>query len=178
MIKAVEQLSDLWKDRLGGKGFSVGVGINTGNAFVGNIGTPRKLKFGAIGNSVNLASRVQGVTKHFGCPFLVTHNTWKQLDSQFLGRRIGSVSLVNIPDPVDLYQVFSGHDPEKLNMCQNYELALAHFENQEFSEASAIAGQILNHHRDDRPSIILLQRAIGCLIDPDSFSKTIVITGK
>jgi hypothetical protein len=63
-------------------------------------------------------------------------------------------------------------------MCQNYELALAHFENQEFSEASAIAGQILNHHRDDRPSIILLQRAIGCLIDPDSFSKTIVITGK
>ena len=178
MIKAVEQLSDLWMDRLGGKGFSVGVGINTGNAFVGNIGTPRKLKFGAIGNSVNLASRVQGVTKHFGCPFLVTHHTWEQLDGKFLGRRIGSVSLVNIPAPVDLYQVFSDHDPEKLIMCQNYELALAHFENQEFSEAAAIAGQILNHHRDDRPSIILLQRAIGCLIDPDSFSKTIVITGK
>lgn len=178
MIQEIEQLSEIWKERLGGTGFSVGVGINTGKAFVGNIGTPRKLKFGAIGNSVNLASRVQGVTKYFQCPFLVTHHTWLQLHGQFLGRRIGSVSLVNIPEPVDLHQVFPSRDPDKVQLCSLYEKALAFFEGRQFSEAAAIAGQILNTHRDDRPSIILLQRAIGCLIDPGSFSKSVIIQGK
>lgn len=178
MIDAIEQLSDVWLERFGGQRFHVGVGINTGNAFVGNIGTPRKFKFGAIGNSVNLASRVQGVTKYFQCPFLVTHNTWKKLDAQFMGRRIGAVSMVNIPHPVDLYQLFREGNKEIEKFCADYETALLHYENQEFRESARLAGEILADHRDDRPTIILLQRAIDCLVDPDNFSKAVVLKGK
>jgi adenylate cyclase len=178
MIHAIDQLSEVWLDRFGGIGFSVGIGVNTGNAFVGNIGTPRKLKFGAIGSSINLASRVQGVTKYFQCPFLVTHQTWRQLNGQFPGRRIGLVSLVNIPEPVDLYQVFPESQTEMRAFCQEYEKALEHFERMEFREAVALAGQLLNRFRDDRPTIILMQRAISCIIDPAVFSKAIVISAK
>ena len=178
MIDAIEQLADLWQEQFGGQRFAVGVGINTGNAFVGNIGTPRKLKFGAIGNSVNLASRVQGVTKYFQCPFLVTHNTWTKLNGEFVGRRIGAVTMVNIPQPVELYQVFRHGNPELEKFCADYETALLHYENKEYRESARLAGQILGLHRDDRPTIMLMQRAIDCLVDPDNYSRAVILKGK
>lgn len=177
MTHIIRSLSEQWKDRLGME-FQVGIGINTGNAFLGNIGTSRKMKFGAIGNSVNLASRVQGATKYFKCPFLVTQSTWKQLGNQFLGRRIGQIGLVNIPTPVEIYQVFESDSNELSQLCLDYETALIHLEQSEFQEAARLAGKILGRFRDDRPSLILMQRAVNAMIDPSQFAVTHVLAEK
>lgn len=177
MTHIIRSLSEQWKERLGME-FQVGIGINTGNAFLGNIGTSRKMKFGAIGNSVNLASRVQGATKYFKCPFLVTQSTWKQLGNQFLGRRIGQIGLLNIPSPVELYQVFESDSDQLSQLCLDYETALLHLERSEFQEAARISGKILGRFRDDRPSLILMQRAVNAMIDPSAFSVTHYLTEK
>jgi adenylate cyclase len=56
----------------GGAPIQIGIGIHSGPAIVGSIGSPRRLEFTAIGNTVNIASRMQGLTKTTGKPLLVT----------------------------------------------------------------------------------------------------------
>ena len=60
-----------------GEPLNVGIGINSGAAQVGNIGSSLKFKYGALGNTVNLASRVQGATKHLKSRLLITGATRK-----------------------------------------------------------------------------------------------------
>jgi adenylate cyclase len=62
-------------DELAAKGrapIQIGIGIHSGPAIVGSVGSPQRLEFTAIGNTVNVASRVQGLTKTVGRPLLVT----------------------------------------------------------------------------------------------------------
>ena len=64
-----------------------------------------KFKYGPLGNTVNLGSRVQGLTKYLKRPLLVTRATREQLGADFLARRVVQVRVVNIEEPVDLYEV-------------------------------------------------------------------------
>jgi adenylate cyclase len=59
----------------------MGVGIHSGPAIVGSIGSPARLEFTAIGNTVNLAARVEQLTKKLGTTLLVTHDTVAQLSA-------------------------------------------------------------------------------------------------
>lgn len=60
---------------LEGRGLAIGVGIHTGSALVGNIGSVKRLDYTAVGDTVNLASRVEGLTKSMGAPLLVSRAT-------------------------------------------------------------------------------------------------------
>jgi adenylate cyclase len=104
MLAAIPVLDDVWRSSIGAA-TAVTIGVNSGSAFVGNIGTPQKFKFGALGNTVNVASRVQSANKYLRTSALITHATrelWKEAPSL---HRIARAQLHDIPDPVDLYQL-------------------------------------------------------------------------
>jgi adenylate cyclase len=71
ILAAVRKLNDDLVAK-GGAPIQIGIGIHSGPAIVGSIGSPRRLEFTAIGNTVNIASRIQGLTKTVGKPLLVT----------------------------------------------------------------------------------------------------------
>ena len=104
----------------GGGMLALGIGINTGEALVGNTGSQRKFKYGPLGHTVNLASRVQDATKKLGLPLLITAATRECLPPTFLSRRIGRVVLPGVHEPVVAYEL-SGENksPEWIRLARH-----------------------------------------------------------
>ena len=78
MWDGLPELNRRWEGRLG-RTLGVGIGINSGLALVGNTGSHKKFNYGPLGHTVNLASRVEGATKHLGVSLLITGATEKWL---------------------------------------------------------------------------------------------------
>jgi adenylate cyclase len=102
--QCVEAVSARWADR-GGGSLSSGVGIHTGDAVVGAIGSQQRLEFTAIGDTVNVASRLEGLTKDFGAPIIISQTTHQELAGQFQARPLGGVRVKGRDVPVEIYAV-------------------------------------------------------------------------
>ncbi len=159
MMAALPALDEVWREAIG-QSTDVTIGINTGDAFVGNIGTPQKFKFGVLGNTVNLASRVQSATKFVRARVLLTGTTKASLKSPLASRRLGYVRVNNIAAPVDLHELRVSDDPRVEQLTSSYETALASFELCEMHTASAVLGKVLAEFPHDGPSLLLMSRAV------------------
>ena len=84
-------VSARWEQRLG-VSIRAGVGINTGEAVVGTLGSRQRLEYTAIGDTVNLASRLESATKEYGASILVSEFTWERVRGQFVARELGDVT--------------------------------------------------------------------------------------
>lgn len=164
MWQALPAVNDRWQSRLG-EATRLGIGVNTGPARVGNTGTQRKFKYGPLGNTVNLCSRVQGATKYLKSGIVVTAATQTRLDDSFATRRLCQVRVVNIAEPVALYELCPQADAAWHETRARYDEALREFEQQRFGKTTTIAGEILETHPDDGPSIVLLSRAATLLAE-------------
>jgi adenylate cyclase len=181
ILKALPRVSEAWASSLGGP-LGVGIGINTGPALVGNIGSAQKFKYGPLGHTVNLASRVEGATKQLGIPVLVTGSTCKLAGSQFPMRRLCRVRAVGMTTPVDLHELYTQPStPEWVLQRDAYEKALALYEAGQWPACCRAIYPLLemregNH---DISSLNLLTRAIECLkAPPRSFDPVIDFTAK
>jgi adenylate cyclase len=165
MQVALGPLNARWRDQLGAE-IELAIGIHTGLAQVGNVGSRRKFKYGALGPTVNLASRVQGANKHLRSSLLITQATHDALGSGLLTRRIGGIQVINIEQPVEVYELRLIDDERGRILCQLYEKALAEFEAQQFRRAARTLGDYIPNYEDDGPSHILLWRAVNGLVHP------------
>jgi adenylate cyclase len=178
MIASLREINGRWQTKLG-EPMHVGIGINTGIAHVGNIGSQRKFKYGPLGNVVNIASRVQGANKYLKTDLLITSETREKLTGAFAIRRLCSVNVVNIQKTLDLYEI-PGHATSSTSaLTDRYEDALRSFEARELRRAVNQLSAILAEWPDDGPSLLLLSRSVDELLKPKTtFSPSWELPGK
>lgn len=164
MIEQIPALNERWATILE-EPFDLGIGISSGPVRAGNMGSHRKFKYGPLGTTVNLASRVQGATKYFKSRVIVTGATADALGDDFLMRRVANVRVVNMEQPVRLYELPCGNFPNAPEICEAYEKALESFEQRDFRGSAQRLTTLLTSYLDDGPSVILLSRAVGAMLE-------------
>lgn len=134
----------------------VRIGINSGPAHVGDTGTRFRLKYGAMGDTVNLASRLQGAAKFFGSEVLISAETRSKLSSKYSCRRLGRVKVVNIARPIEIFELLPG----KLDMqlSGQYEQALQCIESGEIKSAADVLDHLVEQFPADEPTQVLRRR--------------------
>ena len=168
MCVALPKLRETWGDTLGAP-LNVGIGIHSGSAQVGNAGSRRRMKYGPQGHTVNLASRVEGATKVFGVPVLITGSTQQQLPSTVITRRLAQIRVVNIAGAVTVHELAVQPENEQwLSQRDAYEKALACYEGGDWAVGLALLEELEKKVASGRdvPTTVLSEHLTSCLQQP------------
>lgn len=104
MLKKVEELQEKWLFE-GKPKIEIGIGINTGEAFVGNIGSEKRLEYTVIGDMVNLASRIESYNKVYKTNMLISSSTYSYVSHLVNVIKIGDVTIRGKAKKMDIYEV-------------------------------------------------------------------------
>ena len=104
MLKKVDQLQDKWLFE-GKPKIEIGIGINTGEAFVGNIGSEKRLEYTVIGDTVNLASRIESYNKVYKTNLLISSSTYSYVSGIADVIKISEVTIRGKSKKMDIYEV-------------------------------------------------------------------------
>ena len=104
MLKKVQELQKKWLEE-GKPKIEIGVGINTGEAFVGNIGSEKRLEYTVIGDTVNLASRIESYNKVYKTQFLISSFTYQYVRGIADVIKISEVKIRGKEKKMNIYEV-------------------------------------------------------------------------
>lgn len=119
MRGALKTLTQGWKEE--GRFtdvFEMGVGLNTGEVFVGLLGSKERINYTIIGDAANLAARLQDQTKEYNCPILISGETWNKIQHEFTAEYADSKLLKGKTEPVDMWKLTSSKIDPALTIFQ------------------------------------------------------------
>ena len=143
MVQTLKTLDREWLER-GRPSLKIGIGINSGQVSVGNMGSNRLFDYTAIGDNVNLASRLEGLNKFYGTEILVAGATVSDLGPGFYFREVDLVRVKGKKHPITIYEILGEGEPEA-SLARRLELhqqALALFRAGRFKESMAAFQEI------------------------------------
>ncbi len=167
MLHAIDMLTDRWSTVLPQR-FGAGIGVNTGPARVGNVGSRLKFKYGVLGNTVNVGSRLQAATKQLEVDCLISRQTATEAGCVDRARRLAKLAVLGIEESLEVYQLIRHSDSQWEALIRDYQIALTDYEAGNFSEAARRLGELIQRYPTDRPCRQLLARAAEQLNEPST----------
>ena len=167
MIKTLEELQNSWRKQ-GKPILQVGIGINSGWMIVGNMGSEHRFDYTVLGDNVNLASRLEGLTKTYGVSIIASETTWESVKHQFIGRELDVVRVKGKQKPVSIYQIMGSITDLSIDNkpLETYRLGMECYKNQKWSEARELFKLVEDWWPGDPPSCIYQQRCKELLENP------------
>jgi adenylate cyclase len=169
MFVALRELN-VERRRDGRAPLDIGVGIATGVVVVGNIGSTKRMEYTAIGDPVNLASRLESATKYYGAKILISETTRAELGSKTLLREIDLLRVQGKKEPVAIYEAMDHLTEETFPnlspVVERYAEGIRQYRNREFKDALACFREALVLNAADQPSSLYIERCEHFIANP------------
>jgi adenylate cyclase len=182
MMQRVAELREEWRSA-GRPPFDIGIGLNTGTASVGNMGSQLRYGYTAMGDAVNLSSRLEGLNKEYRTHIIVGSATFEAArDAGFLFRELDLIRVKGKLQPVTIYELVALEDAgaeheERLNAFARGRDSYLH---REWLEAQKMFQEVLDRWPDDGPARTYWKRCQDYLFEAptESWDGVFVMTHK
>lgn len=159
MFEALYGCREKWLSQ-GLSRIEVGIGISSGDVIVGNMGSENRFNYTVMGDPVNLASRLEGLTKLYGVKTLISQYTREQIGDDVTCREIDRVRVKGKEKPVAIYEPF-GKDyftQGRFDFIRPFEQGLAQYRSRNWAAAISRFEDVLAIKPSDNPSLIYIER--------------------
>ena len=169
-LKMVEKLKELQMEyrKLGLPEIDIGIGLNTGDCSVGNMGSQTVRSYTVMGDAVNLGSRLEGINKQYGTRIIISEFTHSQIKDQFTCREVDLVRVKGKVLPVRIYELIAEEkaSDEIMSKLEFFTKGYQLYHQKQFKAAMEQFNQALNIEPNDYCSKLYIERCQNYLNEP------------
>ncbi|MFN6166411.1 MAG: GAF domain-containing protein [Pseudanabaena sp.] len=168
-VKRIEKLKPKTLKEIDMATIKIGIGINSDTVISGNIGSTRRMEFTAIGDGVNLGSRLEGASKQYGTDAIISESTYKLCGDRIWVRELDRIQVKGKNQPVNVYELIGlKSDPLSENqtrIIEHYHAGRKYYLTRKFSKAIAEFAEVLELDKDNKAANIHITRCQHFLLN-------------
>ncbi|MDD4092019.1 MAG: adenylate/guanylate cyclase domain-containing protein [Smithellaceae bacterium] len=159
MMEELHKLQEKWKAE-GRPVFDIGVGLNSGDMVVGNMGSEMRFDYTVMGDMVNLGSRLEGINKEYGTNIIISEFTYEKVKDAMCCRELDGVRVKGKLKPVKIYELLGEKKNEAAfkDLLEGFARGLALYREAKWDEAIAAFEGVLALRPGDYPSKMYVER--------------------